>query len=179
MTVVGTFPVEDLADVEIAEPVADGQTLVYDATAAVWRNRRIAGGSGTGGVGLTPVITAAATIDNTVGTPAVTVTKTGTDEDPRFTFAFTGLRGERGERGETGATGATGATGSTPIIKITATVDDTSGTPAVTVTKTGDELNPAFALAFSGLRGADGTGGGSASPASDAEVDEMLDRIFP
>ena len=196
MTIVGSFPVEDLADVELALPVADGQTLVYDATAEVWRNRRIAGG-GSGGDGVTPIITAAATVDDTVGSPSVTVTKSGTDEDPHFSFAFSGLKGERGERGlqgeqgiqgergipgergaqgergiqgergETGATGATGATGSTPIIKITATVDNTSGTPAVTVTKTGDELEPVFALAFSGLKGADGadgTGGGTAQP---------------
>lgn len=199
MTIVGSFPVEDLADVELALPVADGQTLVYDASAEVWRNRRIAGG-GSGGGGVTPVITAAATVDDTTGTPAVTVTKSGTDEDPHFAFAFSGLKGERGEqgiqgiqgiqgergerglqgergergeqgiqgeRGATGATGAVGATGATPIIRITATVDNTVGTPAVTVTKTGDELEPTFALAFSGLKGApgaDGTGGGTAQP---------------
>lgn len=199
MTIVGSFPVEDLADVELALPVADGQTLVYDASAEVWRNRRIAGG-GSGGGGVTPIITAEATVDNTVGTPAVTVTKSGTDEDPHFAFAFTGLRGERGEQGiqgiqgiqgergerglqgergergeqgiqgiqgATGATGATGQPGATPIIRITATVDNTVGTPAVTVTRSGDELEPVFALAFSGLRGADGadgTGGGTAQP---------------
>lgn len=199
MTIVGSFPVEDLADVELALPVADGQTLVYDATAEVWRNRRIAGG-GSGGGGVTPIITAAATVDDTTGTPAVTVTKSGTDEDPHFAFAFSGLKGERGEqgiqgiqgiqgekgergergiqgergeqgiqgeRGATGATGAVGATGATPVIRFTATVDNTVGTPAVTVTKTGDELEPVFALAFSGLKGApgaDGTGGGTAQP---------------
>ena len=122
----------------------------------------------------------------------MTVAKSGTDEDPHFAFAFSGLKGERGEqgiqgiqgiqgekgergeqgvqgergeqgiqgeRGATGATGAVGATGATPVIRLTATVDNTVGTPAVTVTKTGDELEPVFALAFSGLKGAPGAGG--------------------
>lgn len=164
MAIIGSFPLEDLADVVLAMPVAEGQTLVYDATASVWRNRRVSGGSG-GGV--TPIITATATVDDSTGSPAVTVTKSGTDEDPRFAFAFTGLKGEQGirgiqgERGEQGERGATGATGATPTIRLTATVDNTSGTPAVTVTKAGNELEPVFALAFTGLKGADGTGGGT------------------
>lgn len=50
-----------------------------------------------GPVGPTPVITAAATVGDQVGTPAVTVVKTGTDENPLFTFNFTNLKGEPGD----------------------------------------------------------------------------------
>ena len=50
-----------------------------------------------GPTGPTPVITAAATVGDQVGTPGVTVVKTGTDENPLFTFNFTNLKGEPGE----------------------------------------------------------------------------------
>lgn len=62
-------------------------------------------GTGGGGSAKTPVITASASVSDTVGTPAVTVTKTGTDEEPNFEFAFTNLKGERGEQGEKGEKG--------------------------------------------------------------------------
>lgn len=73
-----------------------------------------------GGGAVTPVISAGATVDNTSGTPSVSVQKTGTDAAPTFTFNFTGLKGSQGAtgpqgpqgvQGETGATGATGETG--------------------------------------------------------------------
>lgn len=60
------------------------------------------------GTGATPVISAAATVDNTTGTPAVNVTKTGTDAAPEFTFAFTGLKGAQGNPGTPGTPGQDG-----------------------------------------------------------------------
>ena len=71
-----------------------------------------------------------------------------------------GLTGPQGPQGPTGATGATGETGATPIITMVASSDGTySASPTVTVTKTGTDLNPAFSLAFSGLRGQTGAQG--------------------
>ena len=122
----------------------------------------------TGDTGATPDITMTATVDNTTGTPAVEVTEGGTPEDPTFNLAFSGLKGEAGERGPEGPQGPAGADGTngtdgkdgvTPDITITATVDDTTGTPAVQVTEGGTPAAPTFNLAFSGLKGESAAGG--------------------
>ena len=55
------------------------------------------GTDGTDGTdGVTPVITATASVDSTTGTPSVSVTKSGTDVTPQFAFAFSHLKGETG-----------------------------------------------------------------------------------
>lgn len=49
-----------------------------------------------GKTGVTPNLTITATIDNSTGTPNVTVTKSGLPEEPHISLAFTGMKGEDG-----------------------------------------------------------------------------------
>lgn len=100
-----------------------------------------------GTVGTTPDISATATVNSTVGTPNVTVTKTGEILTPSFNFAFENIKGEPGQDG------------TTPDITATATVDSNVGVPAVTVTKSGTLANPSYAFAFSNLKGEKGDTG--------------------
>ena len=56
-------------------------------------------------------ITATASVDDTVGTPDVTVTKQTKEDVTNFDFAFTGIKGEKGEEGAQGPKGDPGETG--------------------------------------------------------------------
>lgn len=69
------------------------------------------GPQGEPGEGRVPDIGATASVDDTIGTPAVTVTKTGATDAPVFNFDFTGLKGEKGAAGEKGEPGTPGETG--------------------------------------------------------------------
>ena len=56
-------------------------------------------------------IYATASVDDSIGTPGVSVAKTVSGSDITFDFAFHNLKGERGPQGPIGATGATGPAG--------------------------------------------------------------------
>lgn len=113
----------------------------------------------TGETGLTPNITANASVGSGTGTPSVTVTKSGTDENPVLTFAFNNLKGSDGSPGSPGTPGLPGADGVTPNITMNASVSNTSGIPNVTVSKTGTTAEPVFSLAFENLKGEKGDKG--------------------
>ena len=72
-------------------------------------------------------------------------------------------------RGETGTQGPRGETGATPSLSLTATVDASTGTPHVEVTRGGTDAAPTFDLAFTGLKAT-----GTAQPVP--EYDEEAGR---
>lgn len=111
--------------------------------------------------GVTPDVTATASVNNTTGIPSVNVTRSGSTASPVFDFSFMNIKGEKGEQGERGADGTNGTNGTdgvTPNISVIATVDDTTGIPNVEVTKSGTPEAPIFDFEFTGLKG---EGGGS------------------
>ena len=92
--------------------------------------------------------TPTATVDDTSGTPTVTVQASGPDTAKVFAFSFTGLKGEKGdtgaqgpagEKGDTGAQGPAGATYTLPEattaalggVKQAAAVTDVAAAPTM------------------------------------------------
>ena len=84
-----------------------------------------------------------ATVDNTVGTPGVTVVTSGPNTAKNMTFQFTNLKGQKGDTG---------------VTSVVVTVDNNTGVPGCTASLSGGVLT----LAFTNLKGAQGDTGVSA-----------------
>lgn len=111
----------------------------------------------------TPDIDIDVSVDDTVGTPSVEVTKTGTALEPHYDIAFSGLKG------------ATGTFDSA-----TASVDNQVGTPSVVVTMSGEPSNRSIDFAFHNLKGDKGDKGdtGDVDFAAFEVVDGKLYAIY-
>ena len=91
-----------------------------------------------------------ATIDNNIGVPSVTVSSSGPDTEKVFNFDFKNLKGEPGKNGNDGTSAGFG----TP----TATIDNNTGTPSVTITASGPDTAKVFNFDFKNLKGERGDG---------------------
>ena len=136
--------------------------------------------------GSTPIVSATASVSNTTGEPSVKVTKSGTDDEPIFDFAFDNIKGEKGEKGKAFTyddftpeqlQALKGEKGDISNISVTATSDDTSSdTPTVDVTKSGTITEPVFDFAFHGLKGQKGDTGEKGTDGFTPTITENADN---
>lgn len=107
--------------------------------------------------------------DNT-GAEFIVNGNTGAEYDVNGMGGVRGPKGDKGDKGDTGPAGPQGPQGepgkdgtSATIIGATASIDETSGTPSVTVTNGGTESARSFNFAFTGLKGEKGDPGAGLS----------------
>ena len=115
------------------------------------------------GSGVTPVITATATVDNHTGIPSVQVVKTGTDEAPSFAFNFCNLKGDTGATGAPGQDGAPGqpgqdGTNGTDGVSPEVSIASITGGHSVTITDADHPSGQSFNV-MDGVNGTNGTNG--------------------
>lgn len=102
-------------------------------------------------------------VDGTNGTSAfASVSKSGNTA----TITCTDANGTTTATVSDGTNGTNGVDGVTPVITATASVNNATGTPSVTVTKSGTDAAPSYAFAFKNLKGATGGTGPAGTPGS-------------
>lgn len=137
---------EQAAEASANPPIIgnNGNWFIYDEATGQYVD---SGNPSKGADGVTPVISATASVDANVGVPEVTVTKTGTAAAPSFAFAFSNIKGNKGDTGDTGETG----NGIASIVK--------TGTSGLVDTYT-ITFTDGSTTTFTVTNGRDGTGAG-------------------
>ena len=97
--------------------------------------------------------------DGQPGTPGFSPSASVTQTASGATISITDEQGTTTANITNGVDGTDGTDGVTPVITATASVDSTTGTPSVSVTKSGTDDAPQFAFAFSHLKGDTGSQG--------------------
>ena len=110
---------------------------------------------------------ATATVDESTGTPSVSVELSGPDTAKVFAFAFSGLKGETGAKGAKGDTGDTGATGPQGVSVTNAQIDE-SGRLIITLSA-GEPIDAGNAVGPTGAKGDTGATGPAGASVSRIE----------
>lgn len=110
---------------------------------------------------------ATATIDDTTGTPSVSVELSGPDTAKVFAFSFSGLKGETGAKGDTGDKGDTGATGPQGVSVTDAEINE-SGRLIITLSA-GEPIDAGNAVGPTGAKGDTGATGPEGASVSRTE----------